>query len=715
MVKKEVFLSLIASVLVAGVFFYKLVLFGQLPFPGDLLIAEYKPWRSYSFLGYNPGSYPNKAQYPDTIRQLYPWKTEVIKEFKSGQLPLWNPHNFSGSPLLANFQSAALYPLGILYFLFSQPLAWSILVFLQPFLASLFTYWYCRSLKLSSLGATLAAISFSYGSFMTVWLEYNTIGHVILWLPLALLAIEKRWTPVLILSLSFPFFAGHPQIAVALFIFALIYLWIRTRRLSLLTGAFLIPLGIAALQIIPGLELSLYAARSPLSYDFFIDKVLIQPWQLVMVVFPDFFGNPATRTYWLSDTYIGKVLSIGIVPLFFLLATKRAKHPVKNIFATTCIIILILATKNPITLFLYRLPVLSTSSPTLMVFLFQFGLAVLTGIGLDWFIREPHTIKKLTSRALTVLAFLSLGFLLVWLYKYPQGYRALMYATILVSMTLFMFFIAIAKKHTMTLALTIVLLIHIADLFYAFHKFNPFVPATLVYPPTDVVNYLKERSGIDRIWGYGTAAIEANFATQLGLYSPDGYDPLYPKWYGEYLTSSKGGKASRSDAQITPGYGSRDLIDNTDRLTLLNNLGVKYILNRIENQTFAPASLTKIYDSDGWIVYKNKDAVARARLESETGIVRIDSYEPNRIDLTVSTNALDTLVLSDTYYPGWIARIDGKETEVRRANHAMRAVSIPAGNHTVTFSYEPLSVRLGFAITVISLVVLAVLWKYEKH
>src|SRR3989344_2659077 len=115
MVKKEIFLSIITSVLVAAVFFYKFVLFGQLPFPGDLLIAEYKPWRSYSFLGYNPGSYPNKAQYPDVLRQLYPWKTETIEQIKSGRLPLWNPHNFSGSPLLANFQASALYPLSLLY------------------------------------------------------------------------------------------------------------------------------------------------------------------------------------------------------------------------------------------------------------------------------------------------------------------------------------------------------------------------------------------------------------------------------------------------------------------------------------------------------------------------------------------------------------------------------------------------------------------------
>ncbi len=87
------------SRILVAIFFYKTILHGYLPFPGDLLVAEYKPWSSYSYLGYNPGSYPNKAQYFDTLRQLYPWKTFVIDEFKKGQVPLWNPHNFSGSAL----------------------------------------------------------------------------------------------------------------------------------------------------------------------------------------------------------------------------------------------------------------------------------------------------------------------------------------------------------------------------------------------------------------------------------------------------------------------------------------------------------------------------------------------------------------------------------------------------------------------------------------
>lgn len=189
--KKEWFLIILLLLLLGTFFFYKTVLFGLVPFPGDLLVAEYNPWKTYSYLGYVPGSFPNKAQYFDVLRQLYPWKTLVIDALTNLQLPLWNPYNFSGAPLLANFQSAVFYPLNIAYLLTAKLSAWIMLVMLQPLLAGLFTYLYARKINLGKLGAIFAASAFAFSLFMTVWFEYNTIDQVILWLPLLLLAIEK--------------------------------------------------------------------------------------------------------------------------------------------------------------------------------------------------------------------------------------------------------------------------------------------------------------------------------------------------------------------------------------------------------------------------------------------------------------------------------------------------------------------------------------------
>ncbi|MCL5433195.1 MAG: YfhO family protein, partial [Patescibacteria group bacterium] len=344
--------------LVSILFFYKCFLYGNVPFPGDLLISEYNPWKTYSYLGYNPGSFPNKAQYFDVLRQLYPWKTITISLLKSGQIPLWNPYSFSGTPLLANFQSAVFYPLNFLYFIFSQVIAWSILVYLQPLLASFFMYLYSRKIGITKIGSFFSSIAYSYSLFMAVWLEYNTIGNVVLWLPLTLLSIEeiiqkrsKAWSLLFVFSLVSSLFAGHPQIFAYFLVFVACYSIVRSinekKKKEIINFMILIilSLGIGAFQLFPGLELISNSARSLHDYNFFVNKILIQPWQLVMFFVPDFFGNPATRNYWPMDTYIGKVLSIGVIPIIFIsIILFIKKNNFIKLFLITAAVILFFVT-----------------------------------------------------------------------------------------------------------------------------------------------------------------------------------------------------------------------------------------------------------------------------------------------------------------------------------------------------------------------------------
>lgn len=776
-----VLLALGIAITVTGIFFYKTLFFGLLPFPGDLLVAEYKPWRTYSYLGYIPASVPNKAQYPDTIRQTYPWKTLVVKMLKQGQLPLWNPYNFSGSPLLANFQSSAFYPVNIFYFLFSQPAAWSILVMLQPLLASFFTYCYCRKLNVTPLASWFAAISFAYGSFMRVWLEYNTVGHVVLWLPLILLSIESlrtqlhwKWLAILIGSLTAVLLAGHPQIAAYVYAFTIIYFFLRGRAIKyfgVVTFLLALPIGIAAVQLFPGIELLINSARSNLPFSTLFHKILIQPWQLIMLVIPDFFGNPATRTYWLSDTYIGKTISIGIIPLFFLFATYRSPHPLKKLFIFTAGIIFLLITANPISYIFYRipLPIFSTSSPTLMSFLFGFSLSMLIAFGIDQFRREPHTLKKWKKRALQVAgALLFLWLAIVGMPKiFTVSIRPMILASGLAAITLIAFYGAIAKPRRMTTTLVLLLGIHALDLFVAFHKFNPFSPKEFIFPDTAITSILKKQGGIDRFWGYGTAVLEPNVATQLSLFSPDGYDPLYPRWYGEFIMSSRDGHIARqfttqtrSDASIAPGFGKDQFMKNTYRLRVLDSLGVKYILDRSENEstavTFPKNIFSLVYDKDDWKIYQNLASVPRVALlsdykvysskeefekfffdatfdptktvlleeqipfhnthDQEKGQVEILAYEPNRITLRTSTAADRLVYISDVYYPGWKAFIDGQSEKIYRANYAFRALPVPAGTHMITMVYDPDTVRWGWYISSLSVVlsIVTMIWVRQK-
>ncbi|MBU2632449.1 hypothetical protein KKG52_01920, partial [Patescibacteria group bacterium] len=140
--------------------FFKPIFSGNIPFPGDLLINQ-NPYKAESYLGYAPGGYPNKAQGPDVISQIYPWKFFAMEEFKKGEIPLWNPYNFSGNPQMANFQTAAFYPLNILYLTMPFNYAWTIFIALQLFLAASFMYLFLRKgLLLTFFASLIGGVSF---------------------------------------------------------------------------------------------------------------------------------------------------------------------------------------------------------------------------------------------------------------------------------------------------------------------------------------------------------------------------------------------------------------------------------------------------------------------------------------------------------------------------------------------------------------------------
>lgn len=763
-------------------FFYKIALNKYVPFPGDLLVAEYNPWKAYSFLGYNPGSYPNKAQYFDVLRQIYPWKTFAVDSLKNGNFPLWNPYNFSGSPLLANFQSAVFYPLNFMYLIFPQIWAWSSLVMLQPFLALLFTFFYARRIGVSRLGSYFASISFSFSSFMAVWLEYNTIGHVILWFPLILLSLEKLfekrtvvWSLILVISMISSLFAGHIQIFIYLFIFVLIYSFARIKKMSLfLASLFTLSLGIGAVQLVPGIELITQAARSAHAYDLIVNKILIQSWQLVMLFIPDFFGNPATRNYWIQDTYVGDVIYIGLVPLFFVIFSLFIKNNFfTKFFILTTVALFALVTLNPLTQLIYKikLPLISASSSNLLVFILCFSMSILCGFGVDAFLKNKYSLKKYINVFIPLFLVFSILWLIIfilpklhwfsWENNLSISSRNLLYSTIIFAVGVMLFIIAIINSKTKHVIVICLLLITVFDLWRYFQKFNPFSPSEFTFPKVPVLEFVKEKSDINRFWGYGSGAIEANFATQYSIFSGEGYDPLYPKRYGEFIQASRDGKIqtqftvqTRSDAFVVPGFGETDLVMNKPRLRVLDLLGVKYILDRKENassqKTFPLDRFSLIYEQNGWKVFENKKAAPRVFLAdnykvfsniqefediffaedfdpSKTVIleeelegqrfngsnhrssVEVVSYTPNKAEFKTNAKGNRLLFLSDTYYPGWKAFVDDEETKIYRANYAFRAISVPSGVHLVKFAYEPMSFKAGYSISLVSLALLGIL------
>ncbi len=98
------------------------------------------------------------------------------------------------------------------------------------------------------------------------------------------------------------------------------------------------------------------------------------------------------------------------------------------------------------------------------------------------------------------------------------------------------------------------------------------------------------------------------------------------------------------------------------------------------------------------------------------GKVKLLSYGANKVSLVCETEEEAFLYISDTFYPGWKAYIDGRETLIYRANLAFRAVYVPKGNHGVVFIYHPFSFYVGCCLTVIGLLVsFFILKKRGRH
>ncbi len=772
--------------LVIVLFFFRPVFIGKIPFPGDLLINE-NPYKTLE-------SYPNKAQGADVIKEIYPWRFFSINQIKNGDIPFWNPHNFSGNPQLANFQTAIFYPFNILYFIFSFNTAWTIIIMLQPFLAAIFMYLFLsKGLLLKKFTSFIGGIVFAFSSYMIVWLEYGNIGSTLLWLPLALLF--TKWILdkpsifnflSLTFTLTFSILAGYIQGVFYIYVLCFFYFLfllvferkkkIKIRNISIFLISIILPIFLSAFQFLPTYKLFLNSTRGSYSISQ-ISNLLLPSFYWITAFASDFFGNPATRNYWISGTYIERVMYVGVPIIFFAFyGVSKSKILEKRFFLVLGTLSLILATNLPLVKFFYLipLPVISTTVPTRELSIFIFSLIVLSSMGIDYWLINKENKSKISIIFLLIyvaiwLAVIILSKLGPVNYQYLQITRHnLILPSFLAIATIIVFYL---KRKAKTLGLIFLTLIVILDLLYFFNKITPFSPTTFVYPKTSVVSFLQKNAGINRFWGYGSAYIPANFQTIDGTYSPEGNDPLHIESYGQLLASSAKGTLPnvlpRPDANIVPGFGTNDLKNNYYRQRIINLLGVKYILNKNDSllkeyvpdyDTFAQNYYKLVWQDSPWQIYENKNALPRFFMTGSyviikdknsvisaiynknldlqktlileekpsmsidgdsLGIAKLLSYTPNKVSFSTKSNGNSLLFLSDNYWDEWQALIDNKPVKTYIADYSFRAVEVPKGQHTFVFSYNPASFFLGLKISSISLLILILipLWikKYGKE
>jgi hypothetical protein len=103
------------------------------------------------------------------------------------------------------------------------------------------------------------------------------------------------------------------------------------------------------------------------------------------------------------------------------------------------------------------------------------------------------------------------------------------------------------------------------------------------------------------------------------------------------------------------------------------------------------------------------DSFAGLRPRKVRHEIRRLTYRPNGLDIDVYSEAPGLLVISDAFYPGWTATVNGKETPIYKVNGAFRGVRISEGTHLVKMDYSPRSLPIGVAVSLTTLALMLIL------
>ncbi|HSA84182.1 MAG TPA: YfhO family protein [Patescibacteria group bacterium] len=650
MQKKELFFSALLFFFLTSILLWQMLVKGMFLFPGDYLMAWFEPYKSENI---SDGTIliPHKPVNDDVFRHIFPFQTLAVSMIKQGELPLWNPYNGAGMPLLATLNSGLIDPTNVLYFFFPDEITWNITLFLQFLLIGFFTYLYTRSLSFHPLAAIFAAVAYMLSDFAIVRVSFAIYGFAMAALPLLLLIVEKYLTnprTKLVFLVPVVFFilltSTQPPITFYILLFTGLYFLarlitlkktVKQKLLLMLVLAIFSFLGIAlsAIQILPTVELLHYANLNRESSDY-IDKFLVPVQHLISIGISNYFGNAATYNFWGQTDYVQTVAAIGLIPCFFaylfiFFVKKTAYAVVKHIFTATIVITILMAVKSPISHFILTLPIpiISTDPPSRIFLLTTFAIAILAGGGVNYVINTKLTLLKKLLTALPFLLILT-SIIGVTTYLHTTGFQCdtgflkdcftvafrntLLESGILsIGLAGFflipLFFKSIAGK--MTAILLIVLVFGIG--WYNAQKFFPFTTKAHFLPVSPFIHELQTQTQDGRVFGFGEATISTNLATFFRFYGPQYYHPLYIKRYGELTAYGNYGTLEntvlRSDAMIR-----NDLTlpskDEKRRERLFNLLNVSYFIY----PGTPPAAGEIIWQDNFRYITKNERALSRA-------------------------------------------------------------------------------------------------------
>jgi len=673
----------------------------------------------------------------DMIDQAYPWRYLIGECLQDGILPLWNPYQLLGSPIHADPQSSAWYPLTWFfgYFFGYDIYVISIDFFLHIFLAGMGMFYLAKQMKYRDETGFIMGVSYMLSGFFIgnaqhfMWIISAT------WIPFIIgsfLAMKTAPSIGAAIRLGLAFFmimtGGYPA-----FIFLLLYLltgifilfiieFIRKKdyhelsrycKYVVISGIFTILTGMVVLISVYHLQgaitrgagvtlrQALFCAFTPESFISFI-----LPFASIRDM--DFYGTDLS----MSNAYFGLITLV-----FFLTGLMIRRTKLVNLFLVWGLFCLAASVGSalPLREFLYNyVPFMNLFRfPALFRIYFILSFIIVAGHAFDeWRKGELNLTGRLRVSMVVVVGVL-LGFLV---YSLFQGELNMMY---FIKHQLFIFseksrivqhiffqgiiqlifltflFLLFTKWQYKKYALAAIIFIAGADMIMVARLNGPYTVYSHLFKSREVYAHARQFPKGFPVPGSGPiienkdsrGLVYQTLWRNLNIFhkqvSYEGYNPLHLKGFEEMADNHP---------KLFETILQNPLICLADRISSLDSLPFHeqkddYLRGRV------------YYDEDDYSMLK----VEGLRL-NEGDLITMTAFSPVEVKVDCNTGEEVMVNMLQNNYYGWEATIDGQPARILTGNMSFISVLVPAGEHDVVFAYDPTGVKVGFWISLMALI-----------
>lgn len=256
----------------------------------------------------------------------------------------------------------------------------------------------------------------------------------------------------------------------------------------------------------------------------------------------------------------------------------------------------------------------------------------------------------------------------------------------------------------------------------------------ITFNPTETDKYILQDRTLDyRVLNMASSTFNEN-NTSYWHKSIGGYHAAKLRRYQEMIEYHISPEINALFKEVSDASGDITKVDPT-KFSVINMLNTRYFIFPLQGGKTVPLKNPYTF-GNAWFVKDVKYVEnANQEIESIKGVdlqksaivdkkfaeaikpvdvdpmstIKLISYEPNKLEYDVDSKTGGAVVFSEIYYPGWKSFIDGKEVAHGRANYILRAMNVPSGKHTITFTFDPDSIHVTETIAFLAIALIVIM------